>query len=292
MGHRKPVALALALAWGAAGTSYAQTSTDLDQIRQEIQTIKQDYEKRIQELENRLKQAEQAAQQAQASAQQAAEQAHVSAQQAAEQAQAAAQQAEKQTQAAAAARATRRWGCCSKCVQPRHLSDPSRRLSAIQAPIQPRAASPATSRRALSWRATKVSISTRQSCRSRPASISCSTARPPSPSRTVSRDGGGLRVHARAGPWLDSQGAALLLRHRVRELTAPARLGLRRPCPGAAVVPRIEPGCRRRSSELDRTAAGVPGAGRGDWQAVEFPFTDTSSKNGFSDRDAVRSDRW
>ena len=65
MEHRKPMALALALAWGAAGTSHAQTSADLDQIRQEIQAIKQDYEKRIQDLENRLKQAEQGAQQAQ-----------------------------------------------------------------------------------------------------------------------------------------------------------------------------------------------------------------------------------
>lgn len=102
MGRRKPMALALALAWGASGASHAQTSTDLDQIRQEIQAIKQDYEKRIQELENRLKQAEQAAQQAQVSAQHAAEQAQVSAQHAAEQAQAAAQRAEEQTQAQAA----------------------------------------------------------------------------------------------------------------------------------------------------------------------------------------------
>jgi hypothetical protein len=83
------MALALALAWGAAGASHAQTSNDLEQIRQEIQAIKQDYEKRIQELEKRLKQAEQAAQQAQASAQTAAEQAKASAQQAAEQVQAA-----------------------------------------------------------------------------------------------------------------------------------------------------------------------------------------------------------
>ena len=78
MEHRKPLALALALAWGAAGVSHAQTSTDLDQIRQEIEAVKQDYEKRIQDLENRLKQAEQAAQQAQASAQRAAEQAQAS----------------------------------------------------------------------------------------------------------------------------------------------------------------------------------------------------------------------
>jgi hypothetical protein len=87
MDHRKPMALALALAWGAAGVSHAQ-NTDLDQIRQEIEAVKQDYEKRIQALENRLKQAEQAAQQAQASAQRAAEQAQASAQRVEEQTQA------------------------------------------------------------------------------------------------------------------------------------------------------------------------------------------------------------
>ncbi len=91
MEHHKPLALALALAWSAAGVSHAQ-NTDLDQIRQEIEAVKQDYEKRIQNLENRLKQAEQAAQQAQASAQRAAEQAQASAQRAEDQAKAAAAQ--------------------------------------------------------------------------------------------------------------------------------------------------------------------------------------------------------
>jgi hypothetical protein len=91
MEHRKPMALALALAWGATGVSHAQ-NIDLDQIRQEIEAVKQDYEKRIQDLENRLKQAEQAAQQAQASAQRAAEQAEASAQRVEEQAKTAAAQ--------------------------------------------------------------------------------------------------------------------------------------------------------------------------------------------------------
>ncbi|HTP02476.1 MAG TPA: hypothetical protein VMJ64_13970 [Anaerolineales bacterium] len=85
MQHRKPMALALALAWVAAGTSHAQTtSAELDQIRQEIQAVKQGYEKRIQDLENRLKQAEQAAQQAQTTAKQAEQQAQSAASQAKE----------------------------------------------------------------------------------------------------------------------------------------------------------------------------------------------------------------
>ncbi len=90
MEQRKPLALAFALAWGAAGASHAQTPTDLDQIRQEIEAVKQDYEKRIEALEKRLKQAEEAAQQAQQSAQRAAEQAQASAQRAEEKAQTAA----------------------------------------------------------------------------------------------------------------------------------------------------------------------------------------------------------
>ena len=103
MDHRKPTALALALAWGAAGVSHAQTNTDLDQIRQEIQAVKQDYEKRIQDLENRLKQAEQAAQQAQTAAKRAEEQAQGAASQAKQSAEAAAQAQAPQQPASASA---------------------------------------------------------------------------------------------------------------------------------------------------------------------------------------------
>jgi hypothetical protein len=101
MEHRKPMALALAVAAGVPGVSYAQTPTDLQQIRQELEAVKRAYEKRIQDLENRLVQAEQAAQQAQASAKRAEEQAQSAAIQAKQSAEAAAQ-APPPTQRAAA----------------------------------------------------------------------------------------------------------------------------------------------------------------------------------------------
>lgn len=102
MDHRKPMALALALACGTAGVAHAQNA-DLEQIRKEIEGVKQDYEKRIQDLERRLQQAEEAAEKAQASAQRAAEQAQsaaTQAQQTAEEAQSAAAQAKQTAEAA------------------------------------------------------------------------------------------------------------------------------------------------------------------------------------------------
>ena len=273
MEHRKPMALALALAWGAAGTSHAQTSTDLDQIRQEIQAIKQDYEKRIQDLENRLKQAEQGAQQAQASAQRAAEQA-----------QASAQRVEEQTQAAAAQPAPAAAGAAAQ-----NAFNPGISLI-LQGAYQQYGTDPST-RSVTGYLPSGTYLEGNKgfNLNETELSLSANVDQLFYGQATFSFADGAVGTEeafvsdARARSRADAQGAALLLRHRLRELGARARVGLRRPRAGAADVPgiRTSPSTAFKRAG-SRRCPSIWNSARSSGTPWSFRSTDTSSKNGFS----------
>ena len=176
-------------------------------------------------------------------------------------------------------------------LQPGDLPDPSRRVPAIQhgsrvarhhrLPAPGRL--PGRQQGFQSQRDRAVSVGQRRSAVLRPGH--------PGLRRRPGRNRRGLRLDSRAGSRPEPQGAALLLGYRVRELRARTRLGLRRPRARAADIPGIESSRRRYSSHLDCAPAGIPGAGRGDWQRRGVPLHRHVQQERLLDWNAVRADR-